>query len=242
MSIDISVIIPTIDEALYIERTLKSVTSQTHGFKFEIIVCDGGSKDKTTEIAAKYAKVVVCPIRNTGTQLNFAVDFSRGKILVFLDADTIIPADYLQRVFRSFLNDTDLYACGATFVYIGRKKYNVKLGKISTTITEHVLVNFAMYMWYIIRNAFHFTEIPGCNFCVRRDVFLEVGGFRHSHSIPVDVALSTSIRELIRLRGKGKMRILRSTAVLTSPRHVTLRRSIKIAMDYKKTLSHVSHG
>jgi hypothetical protein len=97
-------------------------------------------------------------------------------------------------------------------------------------------------MWYIIRDAFHFTEIPGCNFCVRRDVFLEVGGFRYSHLIPVDVALSTSIRELIRLRGKGKMRILRSIVVLTSPRHVTLRRSVKIAMDYKKNLSHASHG
>jgi len=174
--------------------------------------------------------------------LDFAVGFSKGTFLVFLDADTILPDGYLRRVYDSFVNNKNLYACGATFVYAGRKKHNMKLGEISTTITEHVLVNFAMYMWYILRDVFHFTEIPGCNFCVRKEVFYAVGGFKHSHLAPVDVALSTSIRELIRRRGEGKMRILRSIVVLTSPRHVTLRRSIKIAKDYRKTLARVSHN
>lgn len=242
MTVDISVIIPTINEALYIEETLKHVTSQTLNLNSEIIVCDGGSTDRTVEIASKYARTIICPTQNTGAQLDFAVRFSKGRILVFLDADTIIPDSYLQRVCNSFENDANLFACGATFVYAGRKRHIIKVAGISTTITENILVNFAMYMWYILRDAFHFTEIPGCNFCVRREIFLAVGGFSHSYSAPVDVALSTSIRALIRRRGKGKMRILRSIVVLTSPRNVTLKRSIKIAKDYKKRLARVRYN
>lgn len=232
-----SIIIPTIDEAMYIEETLKSVVRQRPSFNFEIIVCDGGSKDNTVKISRKYARVVVSPTRGTGAQLDFAANLSKGKILVFLDADTLLPEGYLQRVYESFRTDENLLACGAPFGYYGRRKFRIRLGKVSSTITEYVFVNFAMYLWYVSRDAFHFTEIPGCNFCVRRDVYFEVGGFKRFPSIAVDIALSSAVRELIRRRGTGRMKIFKSIIVLTSPRHVSLKRSARLVKNYRKILA-----
>lgn len=237
MNIDASVIIPTIDEAMYIEETLKSVVRQCSSFDFEVIVCDGGSKDNTVEIARKYSRVVVSSIKDTGTQLDFAASLSRGKILIFLDADTLLPEGYLQRVVESFGTNERLLACGAPFGYDGRKRYEIGLGRVKSAITEYVLVNLAMYLWYVFRDVFHYTEIPGCNFCIRKEVFFEVGGFKRFPSIPVDVALSSAVRELTKRRRTGRMKIFKTMIVLTSPRHISLGRSARLFRDYHKTLA-----
>lgn len=236
LNIEMSIIIPTINEAMYIEETLKSVVRQRPSFNFEIIVCDGGSKDNTVEIARQYARVVVSPKEGTGTQLDFAANLSKGKILVFLDADTLLPEGYLQRVYESFKTDESLWACGAPFGYYGRKRIRIGLGRVSSAITEYVFVNLAMYLWYVSRDVFHFTEIPGCNFCVRSDIYFEVGGFKRVPPIAVDIALSSAVRELIRRRGTGRMKIFKSIIVLTSSRHISLKRSARIIKNYRKIL------
>jgi len=237
LSTEMSIIIPTVNEATYIEETLKSVVKQWTSFNFEIIVCDGGSRDNTVEIARKYATVVVSPTRGTGAQLDFAANLSRGKILVFLDADTLLSEGYLQRVYESFKTDESLWACGAPFGYYGRKRIRIRLGRVSSTITEYVLVSLAIYLWYVFRDLFHFTEIPGCNFCVRRDIYFETGGFKRFPSIAVDIALSSAVRELIKRRGMGRMKIFKSIIVLTSPRYISLKRSAKLVRNYSKILA-----
>jgi glycosyltransferase involved in cell wall biosynthesis len=236
LNIEVSIVIPTMNEAMYIEETLKSVIKQRTGFDFEIIVCDGGSKDNTVEIACRYATVVASPQQGTGNQIDFAANLSKGKILVFLDADTLIPEGYLQRVFKSFKTDERLWACGAPFGYYGKKKYTMKLGGVLSAFTDYVFINFVMYLWYISRDIFHFTEIPGCNFCIKKDVYFEVGGFKRFPSIAVDIALSSAVRELIRRKRMGKMKVFKSIIVLTSPRHISLKRSARLVKNYSKIL------
>jgi len=232
-----SVIIPTINEAMHIEETLKSVARQHTSFNFEIIVCDGGSKDNTVEIARKYARVVVSLMQGTGAQLDFAANLSKGKILIFLDADTLLPEGYLQRVYKSFKTDESLWACGAPFGYYGRARIGIRLGRVSSAFTEYAPVNLAMYLWYVARDIFNFTEIPGCNFCVRRDIYFDVGGFKRLPPVAVDIALSSAIRELIRKKGAGRMTVFKSIIVLTSPRHITLKRSARLFKNYHKILA-----
>jgi len=90
----ISIIIPTLNEEKIIENTLKSL-KELRDYEYEIIVSDGGSKDKTIEIAKKYgAKVIIYDgiLRQTiGGGRNLGASIASGDFFVFLDADVKIP-------------------------------------------------------------------------------------------------------------------------------------------------------
>ena len=94
----VSIIIPALNEADYIERTLYDVQAQP-GPK-EIIVVDGGSSDGTLDCAAPYATVLRAP-PGRATQMNRGVEAASGDALWFLHADTLPPADGLTSVRRA---------------------------------------------------------------------------------------------------------------------------------------------
>ena len=96
---DVSVIIPTLNEEKNIEVCLKSVIAQETDVKYEIIVCDGKREDKTFEISKKYAdKVILSDVRSIGLQRNRGANSAAGKYFLFVDADTIFPKDYVDKL------------------------------------------------------------------------------------------------------------------------------------------------
>lgn len=99
-----SIIIPALNEAKYIGKTLRSLRKQT--FKdFEIIVKDGESKDRTVEIAKKYADMVISARDiSVGDARNQGANNARGNILVFVDADTQLPPRTLDGFFNLMQN------------------------------------------------------------------------------------------------------------------------------------------
>lgn len=90
----ISIIIPTLNEAAVIERGLQTC-SQWPGL--ELIVVDGGSHDRTVEIAGRYARVLTSP-PGRAVQMNAGARAARGEILWFVHADTTLPPDGPQQV------------------------------------------------------------------------------------------------------------------------------------------------
>lgn len=86
--VKISVIIPTLNEAAFIERTVRSVCAQP-GPK-EIIVADGGSTDDTAALAHAHAAVVRSR-RGRAAQMNAGARQASGDVLLFLHADTLLP-------------------------------------------------------------------------------------------------------------------------------------------------------
>ena len=93
----ISIIIPAYNEEKFIEQTLISLKKQNCGIPYEIIVCDNNSKDKTPEIAQKYADKVVSETKQGGGYArNKGASIAQGKYLVFTDADTVFPENYLE--------------------------------------------------------------------------------------------------------------------------------------------------
>jgi glycosyltransferase involved in cell wall biosynthesis len=89
----LSIIIPTLREILFLEKTLAQFNELS--IPHEIIISDGGSTDGTLDIARKYTdKIVVWdqPRRQTfGEAKNSGAALATGEYLVFIDADVLIP-------------------------------------------------------------------------------------------------------------------------------------------------------
>ena len=86
----VSVIIPTYNGEKTIGRAIKSVLNQTADCKFEILICDDCSTDKTVEIAMKYNCVILRKKNNSGGPnkgRNKGIKQARGNYIAFLDQD-----------------------------------------------------------------------------------------------------------------------------------------------------------
>jgi len=85
-----SVIIPTYNQGIFLEKCLNSVTEQTFR-DFEIIVIDNNSSDNTKGIIKKFKKrIIYKKIRNQGViakSRNYGIRISKGKWISFLDSD-----------------------------------------------------------------------------------------------------------------------------------------------------------
>ncbi len=96
----ISIVIPTLNEAARIGRTLEELSSMT-GIH-EVIVADGGSGDRTAEIAQSFAGVrVIRANRGRAAQMNAGAAVAAGEIILFLHADVSLPRDAASLIERA---------------------------------------------------------------------------------------------------------------------------------------------
>jgi rSAM/selenodomain-associated transferase 2 len=96
----LSIVIPVLNEAAVIGRTLASL-APLRARGHEVIVADGGSEDATREIAAPLSDRVVVAPRGRARQMNAGAATASGDALVFLHADTRLPANADDVIFHS---------------------------------------------------------------------------------------------------------------------------------------------
>jgi rSAM/selenodomain-associated transferase 2 len=87
----ISIIIPAVNEARPIEKTLASTQTGTN---VEVIVADGGSQDDTVAIASGWGAKVLSIPKGRAKQMNLGAAAATGEILLFLHADTLLPLGF----------------------------------------------------------------------------------------------------------------------------------------------------
>lgn len=92
----VSVIIPALDEEARLAACLDSLSGQES--PFEILVADGGSSDGTCELARERGARVLNARRGRAEQMNAGARAATGDILLFLHADTLLPAGALRQV------------------------------------------------------------------------------------------------------------------------------------------------
>jgi rSAM/selenodomain-associated transferase 2 len=95
---DISVIVPVLNEEKSIAVTLQSLTLLA---PFETIVVDGGSSDRTREICEQLGAKVFLSARGRAQQMNYGAGHARGDVLLFLHADTRLPDSAFRDVATS---------------------------------------------------------------------------------------------------------------------------------------------
>ncbi|MEI7981680.1 MAG: glycosyltransferase family 2 protein [Bacteroidota bacterium] len=103
--VKISIITPSLNQKIYIERTIHSVLDQQDGFSVEFIIMDGGSTDGTAEIVQKYQGKLTWvshPDKGQSDALNQGVAMAKGEIIGWLNSDDLFLPGALERVSRFF--------------------------------------------------------------------------------------------------------------------------------------------
>ena len=94
----VSVIVPTLNEAAHIGATIDAAFAAGAA---EVLVCDGGSSDATTAIARERGARVIAGERRRARQLNRGAAEASGEWLLFVHADTLLPAGACEAVAKS---------------------------------------------------------------------------------------------------------------------------------------------
>ncbi len=97
---DVSIIIPAYNAEKYLARAIRSVLSNFTKYKFEVIVVNDGSTDETEKIITTFGNLItyIKNDKNYGLpySLNRAIDFSKGRYIIRIDADDFVNENYLQ--------------------------------------------------------------------------------------------------------------------------------------------------
>jgi rSAM/selenodomain-associated transferase 2 len=114
----VSIIIPTLNEALVLERTLRHI-SILEPPPWEVLVVDGGSQDETVAIAQAAAIPVIFSAKaGRSIQMNHGANRATGDVLCFLHADTLVPDD-LVTIIDYTLSDPAIAAGGFVSIMAG---------------------------------------------------------------------------------------------------------------------------
>jgi len=194
----ISLIVPAYNEEALIGRTLDTLLASARalGEPFEVIVVNDASEDATAGIAASRGVTVrdvslrhIAAVRNAGARV------AKGEILVFVDADTLVPPGTLRAA-------VDALRGGAA-------------GGGARVDFDPIPLSMRIF-WRIFTFFYHLLGLAaGCFIFARRDAFEAAGGFDERYFASEEVHLSLALRR------QGRFVILREK-VLTSGRKCRL--------------------
>ena len=162
----ISVIIPVFNEESIIENTLKQFLKWSN---LEVIVVDGGSKDKTIEVvnkislANKQIKLIISNKLGRANQMNYGSAIATGNILLFLHADTVLPTNYQQTI-QNILEKKEIII-GAFKLKIDGKKKSLRLIETMVNLRSRLLsLPYGDQAFFITKDNFNrlggFTDLP----------------------------------------------------------------------------------
>ncbi|MEL7476241.1 MAG: TIGR04283 family arsenosugar biosynthesis glycosyltransferase, partial [Cyanobacteria bacterium J06555_12] len=168
MQPSIAIVIPTYQEESALGSCLDSLQGQTP--PFDVIVTDGGSSDRTLDIANNYqlwdaagglapVQVVRAPERGRAQQMNAGAQQARADVLLFLHADSQLPEAGLKAVRRAMLGTPALG------------------GRFAVSLDRHKLPYTAIEWGMNAR-----TRLTGCftgdmGIFVWRSLFEQLGGY-----------------------------------------------------------------
>lgn len=83
----LSIVIPTLNEQHNIKTLLREIKPVIKNYKYEIIVVDGHSSDRTVEFAKKMGAKIIYDNKGKGSALIKGFNIAKGSIIISMDAD-----------------------------------------------------------------------------------------------------------------------------------------------------------
>jgi rSAM/selenodomain-associated transferase 2 len=205
----ISVIIPALNEEKNIGRCIDSIRAED--CECEIIVSDGGSSDRTREIAAGYAGVkVIVSAQGRGAQMNAGVSWAVGNIFLFLHADTALERGWSRRLLSAAEDDS---VAGGAFTF---------------SIDHHAPKYRLVEAWVRMRCFVLSLPYGDQGIFMKKESFDDLSGYRN-------IPLMEDVDLVERMKKLGRIVILDSRAV-TSPRRWEKKGVIRTAFSNHLTM------
>ncbi len=205
----LSIIIPTFNEEKLLPLLLKSLKEQTFN-DYEIIVADNNSTDTTRSIALKAgAKVVEGGLPARGR--NNGAKVARGEWLLFLDADVILPPDFLEKA-TAEIKESTLTAVSCL------------INPLSDRIVDkflHGVVNL-----YLQATKNFLAHAPGFCIFAKKEVHQLVGGFNEK------IKLAEDHDYVLRISKLEKFDFLKSIRIPVSVRRLDKDGRFNISLKY----------
>jgi glycosyltransferase involved in cell wall biosynthesis len=208
----ISVVIPVFNSSKLLKQTLQAISSGSRA-PDELIVVDDHSTDDSAAIAEQFDAHVIVMAENVGPAAcrNHAALYANGDILVYLDADTCVHSDTLERIHRHFVTNPGLTAI---------------IGSYDDTPSDPGLCsqyrNLAHCYVHHSANRSALTFWSGCG-AIRRTAFIEAAGFDERYRRP-------SIEDIefgYRITDSGAHILLDPEVCVTHTKRWTLSNSIR---------------
>lgn len=198
----ISVVIPAFNEEKYLSGCLESLNKQDYPRdKFEVIVVDNNSVDKTPQIAQKYgAKLVRCQIRGVSVSRQAGSKVAKGEIIAGTDADTMVSPNWLSIINKYFQDPQVAAITGVVKLY--------SAGWLNKFLAE--LFPIFVRIQFLLDK----PGLSGANFAIRKEVFDKIGGFDTKFISAEDIDLG------IRASKEGKVLFTPDLKVATSARRI----------------------
>lgn len=209
-----SIIIPTLNEELFLPKLLDSLTQQSYR-DFEVIIVDGGSKDKTVAVARSFEDKFIAfdcmksARAHASTQRNIGAAHGAGEYLIFLDADIIAFPYALDRIAEYIAQKNP------KILTMWFSPDSVVSGDIMFTLIGNMLVEGSLVAKRPVS--------PGGCTVVQKVFFQQIGGFDESIKLGEDLDLTRRAGE-----AGAPLHVIRETLVVYSLRR--LRREGKAKM------------
>ncbi len=208
MTCQVSIIIPTLNEEKFLPFLLESIKKQD--FKdYEVIVADAGSKDRTLEIAKKYgAKLLKGGLPAIGR--NQGAEIAGAKLLLFLDADVLLPESFLEKSLKEF-RERKLGIASFQLVPIESKVARMLFNlfyNFPVLFLEKILAHAAM------------------GILVKKEFFQKLKGFDETIKLAEDHDLARRAKKI------GKFGIIKGAKLLVSIRRFEKEGWLKTALKY----------
>jgi len=213
----LSIVIPTLNEEKLLPVLLESIKKQK-GVNMEIIVADNNSTDNTRKIAVSYGAKIVngglpAEARNNGAKA------SSNDIILFLDADVILPApDFFKKTLFEF-NKNNFGIATCEFYPISDKT----IDKIF-----HQAANF-----YLKKTHSLMPHIPGFCIFVSKNIHEKINGFDETLKLAEDHDYAQRVGKI------AKFGFLKSYPILVSVRRFERDGHFNILAKYTLCEAHI---